>query len=84
MDQNRILLEIQNDDAILVQKFSNLQSKLRKTNRTIGTQTEKSLVNLENQGETENPYKISSTSFSSPPSLNRRDRQESCRPTFRY
>ena len=39
MNQNRLLSEIQEDDALLVRKISQLESKLTKKNQTVATQT---------------------------------------------
>ncbi|XP_046443622.1 uncharacterized protein LOC124193702 isoform X2 [Daphnia pulex] len=76
MNQNRVLSEIRDDDAALVEKVAQLEKKLRKTGQTVSTQTESpQRLSENNSRQTSGSLKTSpAPPFNSPPSYYHRDR----------
>jgi hypothetical protein len=76
MNQNRVLSEIRDDDAVLVEKVAQLEKKLRKTGQTVSTQTESPQRFSENNSrQASGSLKTSpAPPFNSPPSYYHRDR----------
>lgn len=87
MNQNRLLSDIQEDDAVLVQKIAQLETKLCKTSQTVATQTDNRVqryaYNDNHQSVGHNPSKVS-TSFNPFLSSRQHDYEGSSRPLFRY
>jgi hypothetical protein len=80
MNQNRVLSEIRDDDAALVDKVAHLEKKLRKTGQTISTQTDSPERCADNNGrKTYGCFKTCpAPPFSSPPPyFSHRDRASS-------
>lgn len=87
MNQNRVLSEIRDDDAALVEKVAQLEKKLRKTGQTVSTQTESPQRCSENNSrQTSVPLKTSpAPPFNSPPSYYyHRDRVTNVQPSAGY
>jgi hypothetical protein len=76
MNQNRVLSEIRDDDAALVEKVAQLEKKLRKTGQTVSTQTESPQRFSENNSrQASGSLKTSpAPPFNSPPSYYHQDR----------
>lgn len=80
MNQNRVLSEIRDDDAALVEKVAHLEKKLRKTGQTISTQTDSPERCVDNNGRKTYGYfkTCPAPPFSSPPPyFSHRDRASS-------
>lgn len=86
MHQNRLLSDIQDDDAVLIQKIAHLETKLCKTSQTVATQTDNRvqhhIYNDNTQSVSHNSLKISN-SFSPFLSSRQRDYEASSRHLLR-
>jgi hypothetical protein len=86
MNQNRVLSEIRDDDAALVEKVAHLEKKLRKTGQTVATQTDSSERGAENKNrQVYGSFKnCPAPPFNSPPSYYHRDHVMNVQPSSGY
>ncbi|XP_032791807.2 uncharacterized protein LOC116928799 [Daphnia magna] len=83
MNQNRVLSEIRDDDAVLVEKIAHLEKKLRKTGKTTETQTDiPPSCGDKNDRQTYCSFKSSPPPFSPPPPFHYHNRAVNAQPSF--
>ncbi|XP_057379264.1 uncharacterized protein LOC130701310 [Daphnia carinata] len=83
MNQNRVLSEIRDDDAVLVEKIAQLEKKLRKNGKTTATQTDiPQSCGDKNDRQTHCSFKSSPPPFSPPPPFHHHCRSVNTQPSL--